>query len=114
MIAYLPIKILQHNNTTQNLKTNQNLKTMKTLISNSEKLSFNSELKKEVKTLGHCLTVLEKCNVQSETADKIRTAAKLARESSQYELLKANVKPTKNGNYSVWAVLSYLNKAYKA
>jgi hypothetical protein len=87
---------------------------MKSLVSNTDKLAFNNELKKEVKTLGHCLSVLEKCNVQSETADKIRTAAKLARESSQYELLKANVKQTKTGNYSVWAVLSYLNKAYKA
>lgn len=87
---------------------------MKSLVSNKEKLSFNSELKKEVKTLGHCLSVLEKCNVQGETAEKIRTAAKLARQTANYELLKANVKQTKTGNYSVWAVLSYLNKAYKA
>ena len=87
---------------------------MKTLISNTDKLAFNNELKKEVKTLGHCLSVLEKCNVQSETADKIRTAAKLARQTANYELLKANVKPSKSGNFSVWAVLSYLNKAYKA
>jgi hypothetical protein len=87
---------------------------MSKLITNKEKLALNSELKKEVKTLGHCLSVIEKSSTMGDAAEKVKSAAKQARDAAQYELLKANVTPSKNGNYSVWAVLGYLINAYKA
>jgi hypothetical protein len=80
------------------------------LITNKAKLAFNSELKKEVRTIGHCLSVLEKCKVAGADAIAIRKAAKEARTPERYKLLSAGVKPSKSGNFSVWSVLGWLIK----
>ena len=82
-------------------------------ISNSQKIIFNSELKTELRTLGHCLSVLEKNTLLGDTATEIRILAAQTRTAESYQLLASSVKASKTGKYSVWAVLGYLVKLSK-